>query len=260
MHRLAVRHRLLAAALGLALAGASPLPADVFVLADGDRITGKAVQKGKRTLTVQTAYGRLLIPRAKVAKILKDDGSEELVASSPAPPPRSRLIFVVLGKTFWQAWDPREAAAIDPSLRLEIRLDEEVVATYLDAKLDPDDIPGALVNAFSFAPSEVVAEAGTGGEVLSPEVRPGRIVLKVEVPVGPPGPRKLRLAYQMNDGSAAEPQWRDLVEAGTSIELRTEGPTFLQVRQDRGRMEFSGFPRKRMRSLESFHLELSLEE
>ncbi len=253
--------RLLGAVLGLALSGTARLSADVFVLADGDRITGKAIQRGKKTFTVQTAYGRLLIPRTKVLKVVKDDGSEEVVTPGSAPaPPRNRLILVVLGKTFWQAWDPKEGTAVDPSLRLEIRLDEEVVATYLDAKTDPDDIPGALVNAFSFAPSEVVAEAGSGGDVLSPEVRPGRIVLKVDVPVRPVGPRKLRLAYQVNDGSVAEPRWRDVIETSTTLELRTEGPTFLQVRQDRGRMEFSGFPRKRMKNVESFHIELSPEE
>ncbi len=261
-----MRHRWwrLAAALSLALQDASRLSADVFVLIEGDRITGKAIQKGKKTFTVQTAYGRLLIPRAKIQKIVKDDGNEEIVTPGvpppPPPPPRSRLIFVVLGKTFWQAWDPRESTAIDPSLRLEIRLDEDVVATYLDAKPDPEDIPGALVNAFSFAPAEVVAEAGTGAEVFTPEVRPGRIVLRVDVPVGAGGPRKLRLAYQVNDGSSTEPVWRDQIEATASTELRTEGPTFFQVRQDRGRMEFSGFPRKRMKNVETFRVELSPEE
>ena len=270
MHTRAITSRRwpLASALSLALLGASQLPADTFVLSEGDRITGKTVQKGKRTFTVQTPYGRLSIPRAKIQKIVKDDGSEEIVnpgpgpgpPTAPPPPPRSRLIFVVLGKTFWQAWDPRESAGIDPSLRLEIRLDEETIASYLDAKLDPEDIPGALVNAFSFAPSEVVAEAGTGAEVLTPEVRPGRIVLKVEVPPGPGGPRKVRLAYQVNDGSSTDPVWRDLIEATATTELRTEGPTFFQVRQDRGRMEFSGFPRKRMKNLETFRVELSTEE
>lgn len=250
----------LAVALSLALLCASRLPADVFVLLEGDRITGKAVQKSKTSFTVQTAYGRLLIPRAKVLKIVKDDGSEEVVNPGPPHLPRNRLIFVVLGKTFWQAWDPKDSAAVDPSLRLEIRLDEEVVATYLDAKPDPEDIPGALVNAFSFMPAEVVTEAGAGAEVLTPEVRPGRIVLKVDVPVGPAGPRKLRLAYQLNDGSSAEPVWRDLVEAAAGAELKTGGPTFFQVRQDRGRMEFSGFPRKRMKNVATFHLELSPEE
>lgn len=254
----------LASALSLALLGASLLPADTFVLSEGDRITGKTIQKGKRTITVQTPYGRLSIPRAKIQKIVKDDGSEEIVnpgpPTAPPPPPRSRLIFVVLGKTFWQAWDAKESAGIDASLRLEIRLDEETVASYLDAKLDPEDIPGALVNAFSFAPSEVVAEAGPGAEVLIPEVRPGRIVLKVEVPPGPGGPRQVRLAYQVNDGSSTDPVWRDLIEATATTELRTEGPTFFQVRQDRGRMEFSGFPRKRMKNLETFRVELSTEE
>ena len=257
----------LASALSLTLLGASQLPADTFVLSEGDRITGKTVQKGKRTFTVQTPYGRLSIPRAKIQKIVKDDGSEEIVnpgpgpgpPTAPPPPPRSRLIFVVLGKTFWQAWDPRESAGIDPSLRLEIRLDEETIASYLDAKLDPEDIPGALVNAFSFAPSEVVAEAGTGAEGPPPR-RCDRVGSCSRSRCRQaPGPRKVRLAYQVNDGSSTDPVWRDLIEATATTELRTEGPTFFQVRQDRGRMEFSGFP-KRMKNLETFRVELSTEE
>ncbi len=258
MNLLTWRGLLAAAVLGLTIAALSH--ADVFVLVGGDRITAKPVLKGKKTFTVQTPYGRLVIPRSKVEKIVHDDGSEELLNPSEVQPARVRLILVVLGKTFWQAWDPKEAVGVDPTLRLEVRLDEEVVATYVDSKQDPQDIPGALVNAFSFAPSEVAIDAGTGAEVQAPEVRPGRIVLKVDIPANLAGTRKIRLAYQVNDGTPVETSWRDVVEATSSVEIRSDGPTFLQVRQDRGRMEFSGFPRRRMKNVESFRVELATQE
>ena len=66
---------------------------------------------------------------------------------------------------------------------------------YLDATTDPDEIPKALVNAFSFAPGDVAVKAAPGVEVAPPEVRAGRIVLKLDLPAaqrrGPQGPVRL---------------------------------------------------------------------
>ena len=49
-------------------------------------ITGQVVAKGTRRVRVQTPYGLLVIPREKVDRIRKDDGTEE-VLNAPAPPP-----------------------------------------------------------------------------------------------------------------------------------------------------------------------------
>jgi len=79
---------LAAGLLGLAI----PVRADVIVLEGGDRITGQVVAKGTKRLRVQTPYGLLVIPREKVERIKKDDGTEE-VLNAPAPvptPPRRR--------------------------------------------------------------------------------------------------------------------------------------------------------------------------
>ena len=81
-----MRPWLLAIGLGVAAALAA---ADVYVLRDGDRITGKTTFKGTKTFTVQTPYGRLSVPRTKVERILHDDGKEEVLnPPPPAPPPR----------------------------------------------------------------------------------------------------------------------------------------------------------------------------
>ena len=255
----------LALALALALAILAPaVCADVFVLRGGDRITGKPLLEGKRSFKVQTPYGVLTIPRAKVDRILRADGTEQLVNPEPEPvntvatlpaARRARLILIITGKTFWQAWDPKSGA--DPTLRLEVSLDEEVVATYVDAKTDPD-IPGALVNAFSFASGDVAVIAGENALVLPPEPRPGRIALKIDVPASE-APRRLRIAYQASEGPAEEKAWRDLATGATDVELRRGAPTFVRVSQDRGRMEFGGFPRKRMKYVETFKVELSPE-
>jgi hypothetical protein len=238
--------------------------ADVFVMVNGDRVTGRQVAAGKRNLLVQTAYGRLSIPREKVERIIRDDGKVEVVnatdeAAAAMPlPEKTRLILVVLGRSFWYAWDPKEAPQQDSTLRLEVRLDESVVATYVDAHPD-DDIPKALVNTFSFSPEEIGREPGRGVLLPPPEARPGRIVLKIDVPDAMAGGRQLRLAYQINTGSASSPSWKDVAVATASCTLNADSPTFLQVKQDPGRMEFSGMMRRRMKLTETFRLDVAAE-
>lgn len=229
--------------------------AEVVFLTNGDRVTGKIVNTSRRNYVVQTPFGRLNVPRAKIWKIEKTDGTEEVLnPPGAAAPPTARLILVIMGSTFWQAWDPRDAAGLDPSLRFDVRLDEEAVASYVDGKQDPDEIPKAVVNSFSFNPGDVTLEPAAGVLLPLPEARPGRIVLKVDVPVPPPGARRLRVAYQVNGGTPAEPSWKDAVVTEGTVELSAESPTFLQVRQDRGKMEFAGFPRRKMRLVETFKL------
>jgi hypothetical protein len=240
--------------------------ADVFVLLTGDRISGKPVLNGKRAITVQTPFGRLVIPRSRIERIIRADGTEETVnqrlivaAATPAPAasrpvPRPRLVLVIQGQTFFQAWDGKTAAKVDPSLRLELRLDEEPIASWVDAKTDPE-IKGVLLNTFSFAPEDVAAFAGRGVELAAPEVQPGRAVLKIGL-APQTARRKLRLAYQVNDADAEHPAWRDRAEAATEVDLRPESPTIVQVRQNRGKMEFSGFLRRRMKNVETFQIDL----
>jgi hypothetical protein len=168
--------------------------------------------------------------------------------------PSARLILVVMGSTFWQAWDPKDAAGLDPSLRFEVRLDEEPIASYIDGKQDPNEIPRAIVNSFSFSPADVAMEPAAGVTVPLPEAKPGRIVLKIDVPAPPPGPRRLRVSYQTNGGSSADPAWKDVVTAESQVTLKEGLPVFMAVKQDRGRMEFGGFPRKKMKLAETFKL------
>jgi hypothetical protein len=255
--------RLVASSLLAVSLAAGAARGDVFVLRGGDRITGKPVLEGKRTFKVQTPYGVLTIPRATVDRILRPDGTEVLVnpetaeavaSREAAARRRARLILIVTGNSFWQAWDPKTSPAPDPTLRLEVSLDEEVMATYSDARTDPD-IPGALVNTFSFGAEDVAVAAEEHILVLPPEPRPGRIALKMDVPPAS-FPRRLRLAYQASEGPPEDRVWRDLVTGAIEVELKDEAPTFVRVDQDRGRMEFGGFPRRRMKYVETFKLDL----
>jgi hypothetical protein len=247
----------------------------VYHLRNGDRISGRTVSRTTRSFGVQTPFGRLNIPRARVEKIVRPDGTEESFeapgapaagaaasaapATAPSPAPASpkntaRLLLAVTGKTFWQAWNPKDGH--DPTLRLEVRLDEEPVVVYSDAQLDPEEIKGAAVNAFSFA-GDVTAAPAPHVRVHPPEVRPGRIVLRLDVRATAPSSRRLRLAYQMNAGTPEEPAWKDLVSASTDVALGPDQSAVVEVQQDRGRMEFSGFPRRRMKNVETFQMVLT---
>lgn len=252
-------------ALAASLLAASTAAADTYHLEDGDRITGKTLSQAAGQYRVQTPYGRITIPKGKIRRIVRDDGSEEVLQALPAPtstpeptpppPPPVPLVFVVTGSSFWHAWSPSKDAALDPTLRLEVSLDEETVATYSDTQADPD-IPGALVNSFSFDAGHVTVGAGEAVSAAPPDARPGRITLRLELPARFAGEHRLRIAYQANDGTVAEPAWRDVVEGAIHAELKAAGGNVVRLHQDRGRMEFS---RKKMKNVETFRIQMGLE-
>jgi hypothetical protein len=197
-------------AAGVAVLWGGLAAADVFVLTNGDRVSGKRLRPpSKRVFVVQTAFGRLTIPRTRVERIVNDDGTEEMVnapGSSPPEPfagahapsamPRARVVLIVVGKSFWLAWDPKNNPSIDPTLRLEVQIDGQPVASYADTKTDPKDLPGATVNTFSFLEGEFEMDGAAGAVLGPPEVRPGRASLRIDVPFPSdvPPSRKLRVA------------------------------------------------------------------
>jgi hypothetical protein len=241
----------------LACLVAAPLfAADVVVLLNGDRVSGKVIGSITRRVRVQTPYGTLVIPADKVERILRNDGSTEVLnvpptpepTPTPPPPPPAALVVVVSGDTFWQAWDPKAAPA-DPSLRLEVRLDGRAIASYTDVNLDPEDLPKAVVNSFVFSPERLFVKAGEGVTASGPELVSGEIRLPISLPAELAGHHELRLAYQVNDGTSSAPQWRDVSLAAGEIDLASGGTTRVRVQQDRGTMQYSG---RKMRNVETF--------
>jgi hypothetical protein len=244
------------------LALASAAAADVVILVNGDRLSGHVVGATPRRVRFQTRYGTLVLPREQVARLEYDDGRVELVTvpATPAPvlpPPTSspepaRLQIAVTGASFWQAWDPKTAPA-DPSLRLELRLDDAPLVSYTDSTLDPEDLPKAVVNSFVFSPEALAVRAGPGVVVAPPIVVGGEIGLALSIPAQAAGSHQLRLAYQLNEGSASEPLWRNLASATAQVVV-TPGETLkLRLEQSRGAMEYS---RHRMLNVETFNVVL----
>jgi hypothetical protein len=239
----------------LALLLAAPLRADVVELVNGDHVSGRVVGSITRRVRVQTPYGVLVIPAAKVERIRRDDGSVDVLNVPPAPeptppppPPPATLVVVLSGATFWQAWDPK-AAPEDPSLRLEVRLDDREIAAFTDVNLDPEDLPKAVVNSFVFSKERLFVSAGAGVLVSPPEIASGEIRLPITLPADLAGPRQLRLAYQVNDASSAAPRWRDVVQAAGEVALQPGAATRVRFLQDRGTMEYT---KRHMRNVETF--------
>jgi hypothetical protein len=243
----------------------TPGPPIVVWLLNGDRLTGTIASESKTALRVKLPFASILIPKSRIQRLVRADGKEEVLhagaraaVASPAPRPpavpTAHLVLVVTGASFWQAWDRKEPPA-DPTVRLQVRIDEEPVATWADSTLDPEDLPGAIVNTFAFTGDE--AGMAAPHVLLSPaEVQPGRVVLRVDVPRVVGENRRLAVVYQVNEASTASPAWRDVAMATSTVTLRGEGPTPIQLRQDRGRMEFA---RKRMREVDSFRIEIATE-
>jgi hypothetical protein len=238
---------------------AIPVRADLIVLEGGDRITGQVVAKGTKRVRVQTPYGLLVIPREKVERIKKDDGTEEVLNApapvptpTPTPKPPVRLALVVTGASFWRAWDPK-TPPVDPSLRLLVQLDGQAIGAYRDPILDPDDLPRATVNTFAFLPDSVARESAPGVTLLPPELKPGKIQLLLELPPAEAASHTLRLSYQANEGPFDTPRWIDVVEGAVELSLASGAPATVHLTQGRGSMEFV---KKRMQAVETFVMRL----
>jgi hypothetical protein len=260
--------RLVAACLGIAF-GAAVAAADVVVLVNGDRITGHVVGSVSKQVRLQTPYGVLVIPAENVDRIKRDDGSEEVLRASPAPTLKPvaasssvTLLLVVTGASFWYAWDPK-GAPLDPSLRLELRLDERGLATYTDVNLDPEDLPKAIVNSFVFSPERLFVSGGVGITVAPPSLASAEIQLEIRIPPALAGERRLLwLAYQLNDAGSGAPQWRDVVVGGAPVTLVAGRSVRIRVLQDRGTMEYTRKHLRglgQMRGVETFRATLEVE-
>ena len=258
-------------ATGVAIVfGAALARADVVVLVNGDQITGRVVGSVTRRVRLQTPYGVLVIPAEKVDRIKHDDGSEERLRAAPVPaaaptpaptPATATLLLVVTGASFWHAWDPKSAPQ-DPSLRLELRLDERVLATYTDVNLDPEDLPKAVVNSFVFSRERLFVSGGEGITVSPPTLAASEIRLELRIPQALTGERRLRLAYQLNDAGSAAPRWRDVAFAGAPVRLGAGRSLRVRVQQDRGTMEYSRKGLRgasQMRGVETFRATLEVE-
>jgi hypothetical protein len=250
-----------------ALLVAGPLGADVFVLRSGDRITGKPYLRGTKFVRIETLYGKLRIPLADIERIVHDDGSEERLhepepaavrAPEPMPSVRIPLQLDIEGSAFWYAWAPSSPAEVDKTLRLVVTLDGQETVMFTDPVTNPGDLQGALVNSFSFGSGETTVHPGPGVSTVPATVVPGHIRLALELPAELAGDRVLRLVYQRDAGTAAEPDFVEVAGGALVIALAVGRATQVRVSQDAGDMQYSGFLgiSKKMKNVDTFRVRL----
>lgn len=250
----------------LLLAAGARARADVFVLKEGDRVTGTIAGETPKAVVVKSAYGVLTIPRDRILRVLKPDGSDRVLSAptsipvavaTPIPPPPLRLVLSFGGTSFWHAWEDKNPPQ-DPTVRLAVSIDESIVATYADSLVDAGEIKGAILNAFGFNPAQGFA-GENGAKVSAPNVRPGKATLNIELASVTPGEHTMRLSYQVNEGFTGSPSWRDVSSTSIPVNLKGDGPTVLRAQQEQGKMSFEGRGRKEMKNVESFRVTVTPE-
>ncbi len=177
---------------------------DVLYLADGDRLSGTIAGSGARSITLETAYGRLAIDR----------GAVEALTFAAAPPPQNAFLGVRLAPDSARV-RVLEVIVDGPAERAGLRGDD-VIIRYGEK---PVHDRGALSTMLSgSAPGErieifverrgnvlqvpvVLGERQTSsGRILAPPAPP------VPAPVAPPAPAfvELRRVRGLYDGLAGE--------------------------------------------------------
>jgi hypothetical protein len=235
---------------------------EVVHLKNGDIVHGTVVTVGTKSITLRTPYGRLVIPKTDVDRIVYAEaeaagGEQPLGAPKPlpppAPPPRPEIALEIRGRSFWYAWqsNPREAA--DPRIRLRLAFGNLPVAELVDAKPDTVD-RSSVYNSFTFSPSDSqVVSTAEGFSCSVDDAVDGRVVLKLQFPEKhPEGEQELQMRYQVNEGTAELPRWLDAVSRAFPVTIKSGKRTHLILEQDPIGLEFTGLMRKRMKNVESF--------
>jgi len=257
-----------AALAGFALFSSTAM-ADVFLLRNGDRITGHPYLRGTKYVRIDTGYGKLRIPLAKIERIIGDDGKEEVLnpraPDAPRPAasggPGPSLALEIEGNVFWYAWPQKDDQEPNTNLELEISLDEEVVAVYTDPITNPSNIGGATVNSFSFRADETQSEGEEGVVTHDADVTPGRIALALDLPASAEGEHLLELTYRCSP-KYGEPI-QEVATGAAIVRLQPRQKTTIRVSQDAGDMSYSGFLGKfgrKMKNVDSFRIDLSLSD
>ena len=137
---------LLAVALMVATAAAAPA-ADVLLMRNGDRVSGRIVGETSRSIRIETPYGRLLIPRGTIERIQREGKPVEILnppaagaSAMPTPARGVRLVVVVLGQLY-AGKGLRSRAVTTLRRALELQPDFPDAAAAL-SELGPDDPQG----------------------------------------------------------------------------------------------------------------------
>jgi hypothetical protein len=261
------------AAVGLLLISAGAA-AEIIHFKNGDMLHGTVVDANVRRVTLETAYGKLTIPKKDIQRIEYESGEPEETTEKTPPTSatkpaetkaeadlpivgasRSTVSLDIRGRAFWYAFESPPDSPTDLSIRLRIFIGENDAVALLDSKPDTFD-SNTYYNSFTFSPtdSQVVRTA----EDYSCEVKEaedGRVVLTLALPEKQRGGQLLvRMLYQINEGSRSIPRWIDAVSRSFSVGIEPGKESYVVLEQDASGLDYTGFFRKSMKNIETFRL------
>lgn len=252
---------LIFAAFILAASGLSS--AEVVYLNNGDVLHGELVAANNTVITLETPYGKLVIPKTDILRVDYEGataaGTEASgdVRPSAAPVTREgRVISLHLsGRSFWYAFESGSDNATDTRIRLRIYIGSAPACTFEDEKADTVD-GATLYNSFTFSPTDaLLVETLDGYQCSVLEAEEGDVSLRLDLPDSTSSDRHIvRMVYEVNDGDRSFERWEQVVSRAFSVEVGAGREAVVMVQQDASALEYSGFFKKSMRNLELFQL------
>ncbi len=265
---------ILAASLILAVAGLSP--AEVVYLNNGDVLHGELVAANNTVITLETPYGKLVIPKKDIQRIDYEGASvpsaatgteaPEVLRSSAAPVipnkpngpiahDRGVISLHLSGRSFWYAFESGSDNAADTRIRVRIYIGNARACTFEDEMPDTVD-GGTLYNSFTFSPTDaLLIETLDGYQCSVLEAEEGDVSLRLDLPDSTSSDRQIvRMLYEVNDGDRSFERWEAVVSRSFSVEVGAGREAVVMVQQDASAMEYAGFFKKSMRNLELFQL------
>lgn len=277
----------LAVLVALSLAAGATVAAEIVHLNNGDAIHGSIVAANNEGVTLETPYGKLVIPKSDIARIDYQGGEAPGTTSggspianadeadgavgrtegeegresnldrwrSRFPSGAARIALQISGRSFWYAFDSPPDRPSDTRIRLHLYVGDEKACTFLDDK--PDTVDGnTLYNSFTLSPTESqIVETLGGFDCRVDKADDGEVVLRVSVPpASSAGRQTVRMLYEVNEGDPTLPRWLDAVSRSFSVELTPGRETLVRLEQNADALEYTGFFKKSMKNLELFQL------
>ena len=256
------------------LAAPALSPAEVVYLNNGDVLHGELVAANNTVITLETPYGKLVIPKLDIQRIDYEGASRNVhpsaVPAEPVARDRRVISLQLSGRSFWYAFESGSDNATDTRIRLRVYVGNAHACTFDDEK--PDTVDGTtLYNSFTFSPTDALlietrdgfrcsvleaepSEPSVDGEPSEPSVD-GEVSLRIDLPPSASSPRQLiRMLYEVNDGDRSFERWVDVVSRSFSVEVGAGRDAVVRVHQDASALEYKGFFKKSMRNLELFQL------
>ena len=254
---------ILAASLILAVAGLSP--AEVVYLNNGDVLHGELVAANNTVITLETPYGKLVIPKKDIQRIDYEGASVPSAATGPEASgnvpvesiarDRGVISLHLSGRSFWYAFEFGSDNAADTRIRVRIYIGNARACTFEDEMPDTVD-GGTLYNSFTFSPTDaLLIETLDGFQCSVLEAEEGDVSLRIDLPPSASSERQIiRMLYEVNDGDRSFERWVDVVSRSFSVEVGAGRETVVMVQQDASGLEYKGFFKKAMKNLELFQL------